>query len=656
MRVQPGASNPVGPCQSTAIRQPLRQRPALADRRNETSRAGHRPKGTIRQIGQPRHMPICQHRSHCPLRYAALHCRMYICVSLAAPALFRYTLQKRRARGALMALNEPDFVNDNLSRLITASTQSFQLFIDDIALILAEHNPLYVAVYSPDLTRPDTLHLIASTDEINTPRIYHPGPSLTERSYILSDSRLVIAFNTNTAGPFTPELPQAVLSMQYAQILSLKRQNIRRLLIYQSYRSRDINSFAHRAVRALAENAVFCQEISLFLRDKQERLFLSSSTSEVHGIEKKDIFYPITERSPLSTAVTQEAPVIESPDTGFTVAPFDRNIGHLQHLYIRGFWPVSLSLAAQEDPSVAGIPPIGTIRITNLSRRGVTGRWPSAFTQYDNSLIQYISEITFGILQPYFQAQDTVNIVARLTHGIGASIDAAMKFCDQVNAKLFQRGSDGRSDGLLNFSFDDPVATTRVLDEVYIDLSELENFLGDLHFQFSKTQQSHYSVRTVKSLHSSVLMPLLRLAPAIAAVNSRDTPQISNFKDSDSLLLPPVKADPEALLSVFRNLVENSIKYTSRERAARIVFSFSTDDRYVYVDVTDDGIGISEQDRPQLFVEGFRSVHARTIGSNRGAGLGLAYSQHVMRGIGGDLTNCPSDLGARFRVKIRRAL
>jgi signal transduction histidine kinase len=238
---------------------------------------------------------------------------------------------------------------------------------------------------------------------------------------------------------------------------------------------------------------------------------------------------------------------------------------------------------------------------------------------------------------------------------LGASIDAALKFATGVKDLLFVTDGTNERDtrGRLNFSIEDRQSVTSIMTDVHHDLSELENFLGDLHFQFSKTHNTSFQVEVVDRFHSNVLMPLFRLAPAIAAVNSKLPPKISSFKKSGSLEIPKLMANKDALLSVFRNLIENSIKYT-KDRVAEINLHFEEEDDFVSVFVSDRGIGISAGDEPHLFAEGFRSIQAR-LTSNRGGGLGLSYSQHVMRSLRGDLEHVPSETGATFRVRIRRA-
>jgi signal transduction histidine kinase len=190
--------------------------------------------------------------------------------------------------------------------------------------------------------------------------------------------------------------------------------------------------------------------------------------------------------------------------------------------------------------------------------------------------------------------------------------------------------------------------------QVYLSLKDLEFFLDDLGYQFTRIQDvGRYEKETIDHLHSEVLMPVVNLAPAIAAVNSKDRPQIASLRARGSFELKPVIGNRKGFILVLRNLVENSIKY-AKGKTAHIEFKFEQDERDVTIDYYDEGIGIEDNEIEQVFVEGFRSLAARRT-SNRGVGVGLSSSKEVMRALDGDLTCLRHAGGAHFRLRMRKA-
>ena len=73
--------------------------------------------------------------------------------------------------------------------------------------------------------------------------------------------------------------------------------------------------------------------------------------------------------------------------------------------------------------------------------------------------------------------------------------------------------------------------------------------------------------------------------------------------------------------------VENSLKYTKEN--GTIAFRIYQDEQYGYISVTDDGIGIKEEDLPYIFDRFYRSDKSRNK-EIAGTGLGLSIAKWIM--------------------------
>lgn len=114
--------------------------------------------------------------------------------------------------------------------------------------------------------------------------------------------------------------------------------------------------------------------------------------------------------------------------------------------------------------------------------------------------------------------------------------------------------------------------------------------------------------------------------------------------------LPDVRGDREALTHVFRNLLENAVKYSPEHRQVRV--ELANDDGRVAVSVIDRGLGIplDEQDNVfQRFVRGAASTAAQI----QGTGIGLALARQIVEAHGGriSLVSAPG-LGSTFTVTL----
>ncbi|HNX06867.1 MAG TPA: ATP-binding protein [Bacteroidales bacterium] len=102
-----------------------------------------------------------------------------------------------------------------------------------------------------------------------------------------------------------------------------------------------------------------------------------------------------------------------------------------------------------------------------------------------------------------------------------------------------------------------------------------------------------------------------------------------------------VSADKEKIRQVLNNLIENAIKYGKQN--GRVKVTFYDWDEMVLVEVSDNGIGISQDDIPRIFERFYRTSHGKNV-ENRGSGLGLSIVKHIIEAHGQTI-NVRSSLG-----------
>lgn len=116
--------------------------------------------------------------------------------------------------------------------------------------------------------------------------------------------------------------------------------------------------------------------------------------------------------------------------------------------------------------------------------------------------------------------------------------------------------------------------------------------------------------------------------------------------------LPTVPGDEERLRQVLDNLLSNAIKYSPDGGEIRV--SGRADDRQIYVAVTDEGIGIPENEQENIFDRFYRArsgVSART----KGTGLGLFLVKAVVEAHGGQVwVESRPDQGSTFVFTLPR--
>ncbi|WP_443750342.1 sensor histidine kinase [Asticcacaulis solisilvae] len=125
---------------------------------------------------------------------------------------------------------------------------------------------------------------------------------------------------------------------------------------------------------------------------------------------------------------------------------------------------------------------------------------------------------------------------------------------------------------------------------------------------------------------------LLELAPEIERLNARVT-----FSG-----LPAFRTNPTLVRLLFQNLVGNALKFQTGARAPEIAVSAEEGDKAWRFEVRDNGIGIDERYRDEVFAI-FRRLHTRD--EFPGNGIGLSTCRKFLGLVGGaiDFTSVPGE-------------
>lgn len=93
-----------------------------------------------------------------------------------------------------------------------------------------------------------------------------------------------------------------------------------------------------------------------------------------------------------------------------------------------------------------------------------------------------------------------------------------------------------------------------------------------------------------------------------------------------------VYADKEKIARVLTNLIQNSIKYKSYQGSI-VASVYKTEQNKVLIEISDDGIGITEQSLPRIFERFYRTDTGRSRNAG-GSGLGLSICKHIIEAHG----------------------
>ena len=121
--------------------------------------------------------------------------------------------------------------------------------------------------------------------------------------------------------------------------------------------------------------------------------------------------------------------------------------------------------------------------------------------------------------------------------------------------------------------------------------------------------------------------------------------------------LPKVMANSEQAVQVFRNVLENAVKYVSRETGTIEVDAQEEADA-LSIRITDNGPGIPKEDQDRIF-ERFYRVEKHRNSKISGTGLGLAICRHILINHGGSISVVSpvpeTGTGSRFMITLPKA-
>jgi len=128
------------------------------------------------------------------------------------------------------------------------------------------------------------------------------------------------------------------------------------------------------------------------------------------------------------------------------------------------------------------------------------------------------------------------------------------------------------------------------------------------------------------------------VVPVIEDIADRMRPQLEKKNQKLSIDIPrnvpKVSADDRRTTQIILNLVSNAHKYTPS--GGDIVISAEPEGEYLFVDVTDNGIGLSQEEQEKLFSKFFRAENTETI-KEGGTGLGLWITRSLVEMQGGEI-------------------
>lgn len=177
----------------------------------------------------------------------------------------------------------------------------------------------------------------------------------------------------------------------------------------------------------------------------------------------------------------------------------------------------------------------------------------------------------------------------------------------------------------------------RVIDKAS-NINHMVQQLTELEQLESRRLKLKFSVLPLKALMDSVIE---KYSLDVRADNKQFKVRYPDeWKDGhiDGMKDLFIKVDKEQVDRVFTNLFSNSLNYTSEKGIISLSFSLTNDQNkpYLLIQLSDTGIGISQEDLPYIFERFYKAEKSRRI-AYKSTGLGLAIAKEIMEYHGGQI-------------------
>jgi len=426
------------------------------------------------------------------------------------------------------------------------------------------------------------------------------------------------------------------LASLYVASLDRYAMDFRRATVDQVAFRSDIGSLAYTFL-SLVKDELPVEAASLWTIDtRRNMLYLRRSTDLAVADHERDVTEVyFTEENIISRCLNERTTFLHSQQT--PILNPDEIHERLDHpLHNAAIIPVALperaKLRGREFPSA------GVLVVLNHFVE-MDGAWHlAAFTWEDRFLAEFACELISVLIYQMLRNQDHESDYERLIHGARTSLESARANLQTLENRQVDRYLEPE-DGYL------------VPDAI--------DWIEDLESQINRDElvgRSDLEVGPV-SLYGDVLA---KIGPMVRRMRTRaHNPTFSlvgferlaeNYRD-----LPKVQGNPKALDCIFRNLIDNSMKYCRTDDGVHATVEISAVANrargLVLITVADNGIGIDDDERDLIFESGFRGKRA-TGRATQGVGRGLFECRLLLKRMGGDIELGKGEHGATFTIML----
>ncbi|WET00031.1 ATP-binding protein [Chryseobacterium arthrosphaerae] len=302
-----------------------------------------------------------------------------------------------------------------------------------------------------------------------------------------------------------------------------------------------------------------------------------------------------------------------------------------EHINWAGSPEKTVSVFSQNGEERQMVSPRTSFRIFTENIKGHSRRWNSrniSAVQAVRDLILETSHKNYNAIKRLNDELKKVNeeldsFSYTISHDLGTPL-TVMK----LNAQM-----------LLNNLKDDSEKSKTKINTIIEEIDNMAEMMHDV-LQLSRAKYSEIQLESLKTI------------PTIRKIS--DNAKMTYGSPTSEIIIkecPDVMADKTMLHQVFLNIINNAVKYSSHKDYPKVEIEGTEDGQTIIYRISDNGIGIPEEEKHKMFKIFNRMDNAKKF---KGNGVGLSIVHRIMKRIGGNVDYESNKEGTSFILTFKK--
>jgi signal transduction histidine kinase len=369
---------------------------------------------------------------------------------------------------------------------------------------------------------------------------------------------------------------QEMISGAYLHSFERTKSEARDKVVSAISKASDLNSALHKVIHVLASYVEF-EAGSIFLYGETRKLLHLHATTGIKtesNLFKHDIVYSKKDYQTYTWQAFESGTIIPVSKVLDKTEVEEKHKETVDNRY-ESLLVLPISRLDKAD---SGRERQGVLRCVNKTICHDSTYERISFTYEDLEILAFLSEIIGLTCHIFTQRDNRISYFEKIMHGTKANIHTSIQ-----NLDFLERRGD---------------LEKRLPAELHFTISDTKEWLDDIKNQMHRLESSEVFKPKLESIHlgTRILINSVRLFEKSAQTRDIKRAEITRLSDFGFFKIPNVVGDEKLLMLVFRNLVENALKYRDHKKeTCEVTLKHSIDSDYIYISFIDNGIGIPEK-------------------------------------------------------------